>query len=76
MTILPFRKVEGIVFYEPFQGAFGNMVLRNPLVFSLGFNEKAGQQVLVTNLPKHNDFHTVDNKSCKHPHSPILMLVD
>lgn len=33
---------------------------------SLGFNANAGQEVLVTNLPKHNDFHTVDLDNNSH----------
>lgn len=48
-----------------FSGAFGKLVaLRTLPLISLGFNSKAGQEVLVR---KHNDFHTVDldSNSCK-----------
>ena len=53
---------------ENFNSAFGKHVaLRSLPLISPGFNAKTGQEVLVTNLPKHNDFHTVDldDNSCK-----------
>lgn len=48
-----------------FKGAFGKGAVLRTL--PLGFNTKTGQEFLVTNLPKYNDFHTVDlhNNSCK-----------
>lgn len=60
MTALPSTKAEGAVFHGKFQQCFWKTC-----GFKDSTEEESGQEVLVKNLPKHNDFDTacLDNNS-------------